>query len=166
MKMQALLAALLCSTVMAASAGQAICPGTVPAQGAAVRGATPVFPADNWWNLDIRNAPIDADSAAFIAFINNGGTRRLHPDFGGEASPGSVAIYGMPNSEPERDWSAVFEAQTFAHDGVKTLISRNHYDRERFFQIYDEPRYAAAKARLDPQALFHRGVFDKLHRAE
>ena len=76
------------------------------------------------------------------------------------------AIYGMPNSEPERDWSAVFEAQTFAHDGVKTLISRNHYDRERFFQIYDEPRYAAAKARLDPHALFHKGVFDKLHRVE
>lgn len=76
------------------------------------------------------------------------------------------AIYGMANNEPERDWSQVFEAQTFAHDGVKTLISRNHYDRERFFQIYDEPRYAAAKARLDPQALFHRGVFDKLHRVE
>ena len=34
--------------------------------------------------------------AAFITFINNGSTRRLHPDFGGEASPGSVAIYGFP----------------------------------------------------------------------
>ena len=30
------------------------------------------------------------NSASYIAFINNGGTRRLHPDFGGEASPGSV----------------------------------------------------------------------------
>ena len=76
------------------------------------------------------------------------------------------AIYGMPNSEPGRDWSAVFEAQTFAHDGVKTLISRNHYTRERFFEIYDADRYAAAKARLDPHALFHRGVFEKLHRVE
>ena len=76
------------------------------------------------------------------------------------------AIYGMPNDEPTRDWSAVFEQATFEHDGVKTLISRNHYTRERFFEIYDEPRYAAAKRRLDPQGLFHRGVFEKLHRVE
>lgn len=76
------------------------------------------------------------------------------------------AIYGMANDEPERDWSAVFEQATFEHDGVKTLISRNHYTRERFFEIYDEPRYAAAKARLDPHALFTRGVFEKLHRVE
>jgi len=76
------------------------------------------------------------------------------------------AIYGMPNGEPGRDWSAVFEAQTFACDGVKTLISRNHYTRDRFFHIYSEPRYAAAKQRLDPGALFHRGVFEKLHRVE
>jgi FAD/FMN-containing dehydrogenase len=76
------------------------------------------------------------------------------------------AIYGMANDDPDRDWSAVFEEQTFAHDGVKTLISRNHYTRERFFQIYHEANYAAAKRRLDPHALFHRGVFEKLHRIE
>ncbi|MET0345210.1 MAG: hypothetical protein ABW218_03010 [Casimicrobiaceae bacterium] len=56
----------------------------------------PLFPADNWWNADISAAPVDANSSSFIAFVNNGGTRKLHPDFGGEASPGSVAIYGMP----------------------------------------------------------------------
>jgi hypothetical protein len=39
-------------------------------------------------------APLDPDSAAFIRFI--GSTRALHPDFGGEESPGSTAIYGMP----------------------------------------------------------------------
>ena len=76
------------------------------------------------------------------------------------------AIYGMPNGEPGRDWSAVFEEQTFRHDGLKTLISRNHYDRARFFEIHDEARYTAAKQRLDPHALFHRGVFEKLHRVE
>lgn len=79
-----------------AIAASVVCPATVPAQGAAVRGSAPVFPADNWWNLDIRSAPVDANSAAYIAFINNGGTRRLHPDFGGTESPGSVAIYGFP----------------------------------------------------------------------
>ena len=69
------------------------CPSPVPVQGAPVLDL-PIFPADNWWNTDIRNAPVDPASANFIAFI--GGTRKLHPDFGGEESPGSTAIYGFP----------------------------------------------------------------------
>jgi len=68
------------------------CPATVPVQGAPV--AAPVFPADNWWNTDISAAPVDASSASYISFI--GGTRALHPDFGGEESPGSTGIYGFP----------------------------------------------------------------------
>ena len=72
------------------------CPATVPAQGPTPPGPLPVFPADNWWNADVSAAPVDSGSAGFIAFIGNGSTRRLHPDFGGEASPGSVDIYGMP----------------------------------------------------------------------
>src|SRR4029079_18027254 len=48
------------------------------------------------WNTGLPSAPVGAGSAGFIAYINNGGTRHLHPDFGGEASPGSVDIYGMP----------------------------------------------------------------------
>ena len=87
--------ALLWAT-LAAQAGVALCPAVAPAQGSPVRSAAPLFPADNWWNLDIRSAPVDANSAAYISFINSGGTRRLHPDFGGEVSPGSVDIYGMP----------------------------------------------------------------------
>jgi hypothetical protein len=55
----------------------------------------PLFPADNWWNLDISNWPVDANSGSYVAFINNGGTRRLHPDFGGNAGSG-FSIYGMP----------------------------------------------------------------------
>jgi hypothetical protein len=71
--------------------------------GGVERGAplpSPLFPADNWWNQDIRSAPVDPRSADFINFINNFPTsttpRRLHPDFGGYASPGSVDIYGFP----------------------------------------------------------------------
>ncbi len=56
--------------------------------------ASPLFPADNWWNQDVSAAPIDARSVTFISFV--GGTRRLHPDFGGYESPGSVNIYGFP----------------------------------------------------------------------
>ena len=58
----------------------------------------PLFPADNWWNRDISNWPVDPNSASFIGFINNGDTRRLHPDLGGDAGTTSDpnAIYGMP----------------------------------------------------------------------
>jgi hypothetical protein len=58
----------------------------------------PLFPADNWWNLDISNWPVDLNSSKYISFINNGGTRRLHPDLGGGAGDPQDpnAIYGMP----------------------------------------------------------------------
>jgi hypothetical protein len=64
-------------------------------RGGALPQPLPLFPPDNWWNLDVSNWPVDANSASFISFINNGGTRRLHPDFGGAAGTGN-AIYGMP----------------------------------------------------------------------
>lgn len=58
----------------------------------------PLFPSDNWWNVDISSAPVDPASTAFINFIQAGGRRRLHPDMGGwsgEAPPNAVT-YGMP----------------------------------------------------------------------
>ena len=60
----------------------------------ALPGPLPLFPRTNWWNADVSQAPVDPQSANFISFV--GTTRRLHPDFGGEASPGSVDIYGFP----------------------------------------------------------------------
>jgi hypothetical protein len=67
-----------------------------PVQGGTLPGPLPLLPADNWWNVDVSGAPVDPASASFVAFINNGGARRLHPDFGGEVSPGSVQGYGVP----------------------------------------------------------------------
>ena len=105
---------------LAATAALAQCPPTVPVEGAPPPAPLPLFPSDNWWNVDISAAPIDASSANYIAFINNGGTRHLHPDFGGEASPGSVAIYGMPYAIV--DGSQAKQAVTFDYwdesDGV------------------------------------------------
>jgi hypothetical protein len=66
-------------------AGQAV-------QGGALPGPLPLFPADNWWNAEVTSAPVDANSAVFIAWI--GATKGMHPDFGGDA--GAPAIYGMP----------------------------------------------------------------------
>ena len=91
------------------------CPATVPVEGAVPPGPLPLFPSDNWWNTDISSAPVDAGSPNFIAYINNGGTRRLHPDFGGEASPGSMDIYGMPYAIV--DGSQAKQAVTFDYAG-------------------------------------------------
>jgi hypothetical protein len=64
--------------------------------GGPLPGPLPLFPADNWWNVDISTAALDPNSNAYINFINNGSSRRMHPDFGGDVSPGSVQTYGMP----------------------------------------------------------------------
>jgi len=63
-------------------------------QGGILPGPLPLFPRDNWWNADISTAPVDPASAAFISFT--GLTRQMHPDFGGDATPGGAQIYGFP----------------------------------------------------------------------
>src|SRR6185295_4100673 len=55
----------------------------------------PLFPPDNWWNVDVSAAPLDPNSANFITFI--GANDVLHPDFGGDSlDDPPPAIYGMP----------------------------------------------------------------------
>ncbi len=49
----------------------------------------------NWWATDVSAAPVDGASDAFIAYINDGGSRPLHPDFGGTL-PDGISIYGFP----------------------------------------------------------------------
>jgi S-layer homology domain len=58
-------------------------------------GPPPLFPATNWWNTDVSAAPVDPGSAAFLAYVNQGGVKHLHPDFGGTLDDG-VSIYGFP----------------------------------------------------------------------
>src|SRR5260370_21816386 len=73
------------------------CPASVPVEGAPPPGPLPLFPPDNWWNLDISAAPVDSSSASYIAFINNRGTRPLHPHLGAAAPPARAHLYGKPN---------------------------------------------------------------------
>src|ERR1700687_5062058 len=63
--------------------------------GGVIPGPLPIFPPGNWWNLDISTAPVDPASANYIAFIG-GATQAMHPDFGGDVSPGSAQVYGFP----------------------------------------------------------------------
>lgn len=96
----------------------------------------PLLPADNWWNQDVSQAPVDARSAQFITFINNGGLRRLHPDFGGYESPGSVNIYGFPfvvvgGNQPKRAVSFYYDDES---DGVNHATGQS----VPFYPIPDE----------------------------
>lgn len=67
------------------------CSGISVGQGGSLNGFLP-FPADNLWNQNIANAPVDPNSAAIINFI--GGTAAVHPDFGSGEFDGS--IIGIP----------------------------------------------------------------------
>lgn len=79
----ALFAALVVATLPLAAAATQGTPLPVP---------LPLFPPNNWWNVDISAAPVDPNSSAYINFI--GPTDGLHPDFGGDAGGGDV--YGFP----------------------------------------------------------------------
>lgn len=68
------------------------------ADAVAVRGTLPgpfvggcrVFPTDNSWNVNIRNAPLHPRSAQMISHIQANGSDNLHPDFGENPA------YGIP----------------------------------------------------------------------
>jgi hypothetical protein len=62
------------------------CSGMSLGIGASLNGFIP-FPADNAWNQDISNSPVDPNSSAIISFI--GDTTPLHPDFGAGLYDGS-----------------------------------------------------------------------------
>lgn len=74
------------------------------------------------------------------------------------------AVYGRPNSGTI-DYSKLLEEKVFELDGIKTLISRNHYSRDRFWQIYNRTNYEAAKQRMDPAGVFP-DLYESLGRVE
>lgn len=55
-----------------------------------------VLPANNWWNLDITNAPVDANSASYISWIGTG--QRLHPDMA--PPPWGIPYIGVSGDTP------------------------------------------------------------------
>ncbi len=62
-----------------------------------------VFPADNWWNLDISSAPVDPASEDLIDWISGRSpsdplaVRPLHPDFG--PPPYGMPYIGVPGDQ-------------------------------------------------------------------
>ncbi|MEO6990244.1 MAG: hypothetical protein ABI346_09095 [Candidatus Baltobacteraceae bacterium] len=61
-------------------------------------GGCAVFPADNPWNANISQAPVDPNSANYLAHMN-AGTTFLHPDFGHDPHYG-IPITVAPPSTP------------------------------------------------------------------
>jgi hypothetical protein len=121
---------------LAAAVALAVTVFAAPQLGGSLPAPLPLFPSDNWWNTDVTAAPVDARSAAFVSFINNGGTRRLHPDFGGDVTPGSVEIYGFPYAVV--DGTQPLKAVQFLYadesDGVDHATGRSY----PFYPIPDE----------------------------
>jgi hypothetical protein len=71
--------------------------GAQPVHNGPLPGPNPLFPPDNWWNVDISGAPVDPNSSKYIGYI--GANDGMHPDFGGDVDPddpGNPEIYGMP----------------------------------------------------------------------
>ena len=78
---------------------------------ASMPGPWPLFPPDNWWNTEISAAPVDSGSAAYIAYINQGGVKHLHPDLGcldlaerRRAFPRALRLPGPLSSSEVRAW--------------------------------------------------------------
>jgi hypothetical protein len=102
--------------------------------GGALPGPFPLFPSDNWWNVDISSAPVDPASAGYISFI--GPTRGMHPDFGGNASPGSVEIYGYPYAVV--DSAVSLKAVEFQYSDESDGVNHSTGQSFPFYPIPDE----------------------------
>jgi hypothetical protein len=158
--------ALAAIVIAAAAAGVA----GAASQGAPIPAPLPLFPADNWWNLDISAAPVDAASASYIAFIDNGSARQMHPDFGGDVSPGSVSIYGFPYAIV--DSATPLKAVTFQYAGESDGVDHTTGASLPFYPIPDaaigqphwieggEPGSVDLRSSSDRHLL----IFDKDHR--
>jgi hypothetical protein len=103
-------------------------------QGGPLPPPLPLFPPDNWWNLDISTAPVDPASASYISFI--GTTRAMHPDFGGDVSPGSAQVYGFPYAVV--DGSLTKRAVQFQYADESDGVDHSTNTSVPFYPIPDE----------------------------
>ena len=104
----ALAAAALLVRVMTAQADVAVVSGPAVATRQAVRlsltnaptiGGCRVFPNDNSWNVNISAAPLEANSAQMINYIQDHGGDFLHPDFGANPAYG-IPFVVVPSQQP------------------------------------------------------------------
>ena len=78
------------------SGGMALVAAPLPASAGTPLPGAPncaMFPADNVWNTNISQLPVDPDSAEWMASMDSA-TTNLHPDFGPSGDPSTP--YGIP----------------------------------------------------------------------
>jgi FAD/FMN-containing dehydrogenase len=73
-----------------------------------------------------------------------------------------LAVYGMKNRKKEVNYYKLIEDLTYRHNGIKTLISHNFYDKDRFWQIYNRKNFEKVKKQTDPNNRF-RDLYEKFH---
>ena len=56
----------------------------------------------------------------------------------------------------------ILEEKVYSMNGVKTLISRNHYDEDTFWTIYNRDTYRKVKREMDDRNLFGE-LYEKMH---
>ena len=62
-------ASILAAALISVTAALGAVVAATSIQGGAFPGPLPLFPRDNWWNLDISTAPVDPASASYITFV-------------------------------------------------------------------------------------------------
>ncbi len=106
----------------------------------------------NWYEADFDFYPlwiVPYRMPAIYPWVSDEHAARMNDTFLIDA-----AVYGKANTRKSVDYSELMERKVFEFDGVKTLISRNHYSPETFWSIYSRPRIQTMKQRLDPGNLF------------
>ena len=87
----------------------------------------------------------------FYPWVSKDWTKKM-----GEKFVIDCAVYGKINNDPKIDYSELMERKVYELGGIKTLISRNHYDEKMFWEIYNKPEIDRLKQKLDPHNLFEK----------
>jgi hypothetical protein len=108
-----------------------------PVQGGTLPVPLPLFPGNNWWNIDVSNAPVDLNASTYLTYI--GLTKGMHPDFGGDAAdPGS--IYGFPFVVV--DGAQAKKTVSFIDEDVRTECDGVDHDTNKSIPFYPIPNEA------------------------
>jgi hypothetical protein len=75
------------------------------------------------------------------------------------------AVYGKKNNQPKVDFSELLEKNTLNINGIKTLISRNHFKLEEFWNVYSRKNYNNTKHQLDPNGIFP-DLYEKFNKTD
>lgn len=107
----------------------------------------------NWYKKDFNFFPlwiVPYRAPKIYPWVSNSLASKIEDAFFIDA-----AIYGKENNEKNIDYAKMLEDKVFELNGIKTLISQNHYSRTRFWEIYNFENFKKVKQKTDPNNLFN-----------